>query len=86
MHFNQLKNELQNILSRKSRNSHDSRIQTIANHIGKSKRTSPIDKEKHKNKAEETSKLISFAFKYLGLAEKVIFTAKYAKNNAKCTK
>lgn len=61
MNFKLIKYELQNILSGKSGISYDSLIQAITNYLRTSTRASPMAQEKHKNKSEETKKLIDFA-------------------------
>ena len=61
MKIKQTKNELQNIISGKSSSSHDALIQSVTSHLRSGKRTGPMAKEKHKNKTEETKKLIEFA-------------------------
>lgn len=61
MDIKQVKNELQNLISGKSGASYDALIQTVASHLRSGKRTSPMAKEKHQNKAQETKELIDFA-------------------------
>ena len=61
MNIKQIKYELQNLISGKSGASYDALIQTVASHLRRGKRTSPMAKEKHQNKAQETEKLIAFA-------------------------
>ena len=56
-----IKYELQNILSGASGSSHDAVIQAISHHLKRSERTSPTAEEKHKNKHQETTKLIKYA-------------------------
>lgn len=56
-----IKYELQNILSGESGNSYDAVIQAIAHYLKTGKRTSPTAEEKHKNKPQETKKLIKYA-------------------------
>jgi hypothetical protein len=58
---NELKNELQNIISGKSSNGNSSLVQTVANYLRTGKRASPMAEEKYQNKKEETTKLIQFA-------------------------
>ena len=57
MDTKQIKYELQNLISGKSGASYDALIQTVASHLRRGKRTSPMAKEKHQNKAQETEKL-----------------------------
>jgi hypothetical protein len=64
MNFKQTKHELQNIISGKSSSSHDALIQTIASYLRSGKRASPVAKEKHQDKTEETKRLIQFAKKH----------------------
>jgi len=71
MNIKHTKYELQNILSGKSGTSHDAFIQTIANYIRRSKRASPMAEEKHKNKEEETKRLIQFATNYNLFIDKI---------------
>ena len=59
--INQVKYELQNLISGKSSASYDAIIQAVASHLRSGKRTSPMAEEKHKNKTQETEKLIAFA-------------------------
>ncbi len=61
MNIKQIKYELQNLISGKSGASYDALIQTVASHLRRGKSTSPMAKEKHQNKAQETEKLIAFA-------------------------
>ena len=61
MKNNNLKNELQNIISGKSSNGSNSLIQTVANYLRSGKRASPVAEKKHQNKKEETKRLIQFA-------------------------
>ena len=63
MNLGQIKYELQNILSGKNGNGHDAVIQTIANHLRTSQRTSPVAEEKHQNKTKEAERLLAFAQK-----------------------
>ena len=56
-----MKHELQAIISGKSNHGDSTLIQTITNYIRTSQRTGPLAQEKHKNKKEETKKLIQFA-------------------------
>ena len=63
MNLNQIKYELQHILSGKSGIGHDAVIQTIANHLRTSQRTSPVAEEKHQNKTKEAERLLAFAQK-----------------------
>ena len=63
MNLDQIKYELQHILSGKNGNGHDAVIQTIANHLRTSQRTSPVAEEKHQNKAKEAERLLAFAQK-----------------------
>ena len=62
MKCNLIKNELQAIISGTSESGNASLIQTVANHLRSSKRTSPVAEEKHEGKKEEAKKLIQFAF------------------------
>ena len=61
MNIKQIKYELQNLISGKSGASYDALIQTVASHLRRGKSTSPMAKEKHQNKAQETEELIGFA-------------------------
>lgn len=61
MNVKQIKYELQNLISGKSGSSHDALIQATASHLRSGKRASPMAKEKHQNKAQETKRLIEFA-------------------------
>ncbi len=61
MNLKQIKNELQNLISGKSGASYDALIQTVASYLRRGERTSPMAKEKHENKAQETKELIEFA-------------------------
>jgi hypothetical protein len=61
MNIKQIKHELQNLISGKSSASYDALIQTVAGHLRRGKRTSPMAEEKHQNKAQETKELIDFA-------------------------
>ncbi|MEM9888983.1 MAG: hypothetical protein AAF849_24045 [Bacteroidota bacterium] len=61
MDIKQVKNELQNLISGKSGASYDAIIQTVASHLRRGKRASPMAKEKHENKAQEAKGLIEFA-------------------------
>ena len=61
MNIKQIKYELQNLISGKSGASYDALIQTVASYLRRGKSTSPMAKEKHQNKAQETEKLIAFA-------------------------
>ncbi|MFK7935252.1 MAG: hypothetical protein AB8G22_17195 [Saprospiraceae bacterium] len=61
MDIKQIKYELQNLISGKSGASYDALIQAVASHLRSGKRTSPMAKEKHQNKAQETEELIDFA-------------------------
>ena len=61
MDTKQIKYELQNLISGKSSASYDALIQAVASHLRSGKRTSPMAKEKHQNKVQETEKLIEFA-------------------------
>ncbi len=54
MDTKQIKYELQNLISGKSSASYDALIQAVASHLRSGKRTSPMAKEKHQNKAQET--------------------------------
>jgi hypothetical protein len=63
MLINDIRYELQNILSGKNGNGHDAVIQTIANHLRTSQRTSPVAEEKHQNKTKEAERLLAFAQK-----------------------
>lgn len=63
MNIKQIKHELQNILSGKSSHSYDAIIQAVTNYLRTSQKTSPLAEEKHKNKSEETKKLVDFAKK-----------------------
>jgi hypothetical protein len=58
-----IKYELQNILSGKSISGYDVVIQTVADNLRTSQKTSPMAETKHQNKGEETKKLIEFASK-----------------------
>lgn len=61
MNTKQTKYELQNLISGKSGASYDALIQTVAGHLRRGKRASPMAQEKHENKAQETEELIAFA-------------------------
>ena len=61
MNIKEIKYELQNLISGKSGASYDALIQTVTSHLRSGKRTGPMAKEKHQNKAQETEKLIEFA-------------------------
>ncbi|MEM8526529.1 MAG: hypothetical protein AAGG68_17940 [Bacteroidota bacterium] len=61
MNINQVKYELQHLISGKSSASYDALIQTVTSHLRSGKRTGPMAEEKHQNKAQETEKLIAFA-------------------------
>jgi hypothetical protein len=63
MNIKSIKNELQNILSGTSGYSYDAVIQAVTNYLRTSQRTSPMAESKHKNRAEETARLIEFATK-----------------------
>ena len=62
MNSKQIKYELQNILSGKSSNSYDAVIKAIASYLGTSQKSSPLAKEKHQNKANETLYFIDTVF------------------------
>jgi hypothetical protein len=61
LNLNKTKYELQNVISGESGSSHDSLIQTIASYLRRSQRSGPKAEEKHKNKPQETERLIKFA-------------------------
>lgn len=61
MKTNQIKYELQNLISGKSSSSYDALIQTTARYLRSGKKTGPMAEEKHQNKTQETEKLIEFA-------------------------
>ncbi len=61
MEINRIKHELQNLISGESGSSYDALIQTTASYLRSGKKTSPMAEEKHKNKPEETKRLIKFA-------------------------
>lgn len=61
MEINQIKYELQNLISGKSSSSYDALIQTTARYLRSGKKTGPMAEEKHQNKTQETEKLIEFA-------------------------
>jgi len=63
MNLNKIKYELQHILSGKNGIGQDAVIQTIANHLRTSQRTSPVAEEKHQNKTKEAERLLAFAQK-----------------------
>lgn len=63
MDINEIKYELQNLISGKSGSSHDALIQTTARYLRSGKKTGPMAEEKHQNKRKETKKLIEFAEK-----------------------
>ena len=56
-----IKYELQNILSGKSISGYDVVIQTVADNLRTSQKTSPMAETKHQNKGKETEKLLTFA-------------------------
>lgn len=74
MNINQVKHELQNILSGKSSHSYDAIIQAVTSYIRTSQKSSPLAEEKHQNKSKETERLINFA------NEKNLFFAKIDQN------
>lgn len=61
MSANQLKHELQNILSGKSPVSHGAFIQTVACHLSAGSPTSPMAPEDKHHKRQETNRLIAYA-------------------------
>lgn len=61
MNSEQIKYELQNLLSGKSHPSHCPIIEAVAGELGTGQRTGPMAQEKHQNKAQETAKLLKFA-------------------------
>lgn len=63
MKINQVKNELQNILSGKSSQSYEALIQTITSYIRGGKSTSFVAKDKLKNKSKEAERLLIYAQK-----------------------
>ncbi len=63
MNINQVKYELQNILSGKSSQSYEALIQTITSYFRGGKSSSTLVENKFKNKAEETKVLINYAKK-----------------------
>lgn len=63
MNINQVKYELQNILSGKSSHSYDAIIQAVTGYIRTSQKSSPLAEEKHQNKSKEAERLKIFAQK-----------------------
>ena len=63
MNINQVKNELQNILSGKSSQSYEALIQTITSYFRGGKSSGTLVENKFKNKTEETKALVSYAKK-----------------------
>ena len=63
MNLDQVKYELQNILSGKSSQSYDSTIQAVTSYLRESKSSSTLVKNELENKAEETKKLLIYAEK-----------------------
>lgn len=61
MNLKQTKHELQHLISGKGSASYDALIQTIAHFLRSGKKTGPMAKEKHENKAQETANLIKYA-------------------------
>ena len=61
MNIQQIKYELQHLISGKSGASYDALIQAVAGHLRSSERTSPMAARKHQNKGREKDKLIEFA-------------------------
>jgi hypothetical protein len=60
MNIKQTKYELQHLISGKSGASYDALIQTVVRYRS-GKRTGPMAKEKHENKAQETERVIDYA-------------------------
>ncbi|MCI4648922.1 hypothetical protein [Phaeodactylibacter sp.] len=61
MNINQIKYELQHLISGKSGFGYDALIQAVARHLGSGKRASPMAEEKHENKPKEAKRLLEFA-------------------------
>jgi len=72
MSVNDLRHELQNILSGKSTVSHGTLIQTITHYLGRSTGTSPMAQDSQHNKREETERLITFIEKENPLCQKLV--------------
>lgn len=60
MNLKNVRNELQHILSGKSRTGHNILIQTVASYLRTGKRASPLAQEKHQNKSKEAEELLDF--------------------------
>ena len=60
MNVNQVKYELQHLISGKSGASYDALIQATARYLRSGKRTGPMAEDKHQDKAEETEGLLRF--------------------------
>ena len=71
MNLEQVKYELQYIISGKSSSSNDALIQTVTHNLRGSKRSGPMAEEKHQNKAKETEKLKQFALNHKLIYDKV---------------
>ncbi|GAA0870956.1 hypothetical protein GCM10009117_01010 [Gangjinia marincola] len=61
MNVQQIKYEIQHIISGKSSASYDALIQTIAGYLRRGTKASPMAQKKHQYKAQETKDLIEFA-------------------------
>jgi len=58
LNIQQVKYELQNVLSGKSSNSYNAPIQTISSLLRSNEKTSPMAEGKHQNKEQETKQII----------------------------
>lgn len=61
MELNNIKYELQNLISGKSGASYDALIQTVSKYLGSGSAAGPMAEEKHQNKPKEAIRLIEFA-------------------------
>lgn len=75
MNLNQVKYELQNILSGKSSQSYDSTIQAVSSYLRGSKSSSKMVENQLKNKVQETKRLLEYAEK-----QKLVFNNINKKN------